>query len=338
MDSTTDVVFPPRSFTLRCGSATKHGMNRPRAYVRWSYRTPPLRALDLDFAVRTNDGVLGGYLDRVFRGYAAEAARAAGGMAATEARAPLEMAAARAAGHPPRLYSVVARADAGGEVWLDEDLLHRTPEPTELVSFLLWHVNRQVVASSSSRHLLVHAAAAEHDGVALVFPAAMESGKTTLVAGLVQRGLRYVTDEAVAVELATRRVRPFPKALSIDPGSWAVVPALRPELRPGEQRFVRGQWHVDPEVAVGPGATATDPSIPGFLVGVSYVAGGTSALAPLARSEAVGLVARNSFNFHALGRAGLEAAADLVRRCRCHRLEMADLNQACDLILSLLDR
>ena len=48
----------------------------------------------------------------------------------------------------------------------------------------------------------------------------MESGKTTLVAGLVLAGLRYLTDEAVAIRPADGGITPFPKALSVDHGSW----------------------------------------------------------------------------------------------------------------------
>ena len=62
----------------------------------------------------------------------------------------------------------------------------------------------------------------------------MESGKTTLTTGLVRAGFCYLTDEAVSFDWETGVIEPFPKPLSIDPGSWFLFPELEPPPPPGE--------------------------------------------------------------------------------------------------------
>ena len=80
--------------------------------------------------------------------------------------------------------------------------------------------------------MLVHAGAVEWDGHAALFPAPMESGKTTLVAGLVRAGARYLSDEAAAIDPETLLVHPFPKSLTIGAGSWEVLADLAPAVDP----------------------------------------------------------------------------------------------------------
>jgi hypothetical protein len=70
--------------------------------------------------------------------------------------------------------------------------------------------------------VFVHAGAVGHDGGAIVVPGESFSGKTTLVAELVQRGATYLSDEFAVID-REGFVHPFPKPLSIrTPGSGPV--------------------------------------------------------------------------------------------------------------------
>src|SRR3989337_610946 len=84
---------------------------------------------------------------------------------------------------------------------------------------LLWHINKRVV-EETSRLTLVHAGGLELDGQGIVMPAVMESGKTTTTAGLLRRGLRYLSDEIVAVDPDSLTLLAYPKALTVEPGSF----------------------------------------------------------------------------------------------------------------------
>src|SRR5262249_58546343 len=95
------------------------------------------------------------------------------------------------------------------------------------------------VVHSLTRHLIeeanalgIHAGGVALDGTAVALPAAMESGKSTLTAGLVRAGYAYLTDEAVMLDWETSAVIPFPKPISLDPGSWRLFPELAPDAPP----------------------------------------------------------------------------------------------------------
>src|SRR5205814_9867785 len=99
---------------------------------------------------------------------------------------------------------------------------HRVSRPSDVVPALFAEINASVVHASSARHVLFHSSGAASGDRCAIFPAQAGAGKTTLVAGLVGAGLSYVTDEAVALDIESGLVRPFPKPLSIKRGSWAV--------------------------------------------------------------------------------------------------------------------
>jgi hypothetical protein len=282
--------------------------------VPWVHQTPAFRALEFSFAVRSADRAVGHHLEGLFTPFVV-------------------------AGEPEHLYSIVPEAYAPGRaprLYLDGEEIFVAQQLPWVFSHLLWHINRQVIDRSSSSYLLIHASAAEHAGRALLFPAPPESGKTTLVAGLIQAGLRYLTDEAVALDPGTGLVRPFPKALSIDPGSWAALANLRPHVDERAEPFNATQWHLRPD-DIRPGAVAP-PSRPALLVSPRYVAGADTEIVSISAADAVVLLVENSFNFAAHGRAGLYLLADLVRRSACFRLTVGSLDEACRLILQLVDR
>jgi len=279
--------------------------------IPWAYTTAPCRALGFDFAVRVMDPVLGSYLDQI-------------------------LVPSSRSGPPQHLYSLVDRGPGVYRrfpLFFDDVRIGLLKDPGFALSYLLWHVNQEVVERTSDL-LLIHASAVEHEGTGLLFPAPMESGKTTLAAGLVQAGLRYVTDEAVAIDPSSLRVQPYPKALSVDPGSWEVLAALRPQVGKDLAPYLGAQWHVRPQDiragAVAPACT------PGFVIAPHYDRDATTSLQPMRRAEALSVLVENSFNLNRHGALGFQALARVVAGCRCYRLTVGDLSDACRLILGLL--
>ncbi|MDP8969905.1 MAG: hypothetical protein M3N52_05320 [Actinomycetota bacterium] len=279
--------------------------------VAWGHVTGRYRALGHDFCVRTSDPALGRYCEEIFSAFAAP-------------------------GRARSVYSVLDRGERTRKryaVYHDGERIALSRSPSHAFGTLLWHVNQSVVASTTDV-VLVHAAAAERGGAAVLLPAPMESGKTTLVAGLVRRGLRYLTDEAVAVDPVTSQVRPFPKALSIDRGSWQVLADLRPDVDPAVAAYTKLQWQV-PAEAIRPGALAP-PALPRLVVAPRYEAGSDTTLRPVSRARMLTLMAESTFNFHAAGRRNLEVLARVVRRSDCYLLTVGDLARACTLVLDAL--
>ena len=265
------------------------------------FTTGRLRALDLDFGIRTNDRRLAEHFNRSLRSFAA-------------------------AGRPARWYSVIF--DGPGEpyrVYLDGQGLFALPDADAVARYLLWHVNHQVMTGSSN-HLLIHAAGATLGHQAVVLPAAMNAGKTTLVAGLVLDGLAFLTDEIVALNLSTGTVDPYPRAMNIGEGSWEILSVLRPEGRDVEDPLPRSLWHVDP-ASIRPDGVARSAPVR-WIVEPRFEAGSATRLEPMSRSEAVRTLHRHAFNKHRFGNAGVRALVDAVRGARCARLINGDLGSA----------
>lgn len=280
--------------------------------VPWAHRSPRYRALGFEFGVRTSDPEVGAFLEELFEPF-------------------------RAPGSPARLYSFLSAPEREGDryaVYFEGEYVVTTRYASTALRHFLWDVNRRV-AGETRDHLLVHASAAEHEGRCLLFPAPMDSGKTTLVAGLVRAGLRYVTDEAAPLHLSSLTVTPYPKPLHLDTGSWSVLADLRPRVSQAVEPYLRGQWYVPP-TRIRPDALAP-PAVPRFVIAPRYAPGARTELLPLTRAEAVVLLYDQAFNAGAVGeRRALEALAAAVRRCACYRLVVSDLDRACQLVLGLL--
>jgi hypothetical protein len=279
----------------------------------WPRVTPTYRALDFDFAVRLASDDLADYVTRLLAPFATE----------------------RPARH---LYSVVddgASYKSRYALYFGGQHIIRTPFEALALAYLLWHVNHRVVVDSD-RYLLLHAAVASFNGSGILLPAAMDSGKTTLVAGLVQRGCGYLTDEAAAIDPATHTVVPYPKPLTIDRGSWDALAELRPALDDRFVPYVRDQWHVTAD-SIRPGAIG-EPCPVRLIATPRYEAGAETRLEPISRAQAVLMMAEHAFNFASHKSRGLDTLAEVVRGSECYRLTIGSLDAACDLIMGIVER
>lgn len=266
------------------------------------YRTGHFRAFDHDFAVRTDDARLAAYFDRSLRSFAS-------------------------AGAPARWYSVVSTAqpDERYRIYLDDEGLLAATDADAVARYLLWHVNYTVITGSSP-HLLIHAAGATEDGWAIALPGEMNAGKTTLVAGLVLDGLQFLTDELVALNLATGLIDPYPRPLNIGFGSWEVLAPLRPPDRDTAEPLPELVWHVEPQ-SIRPDAVA-QPAPLAWVVAPRFEKGSPTRLEPMSRPEAAVVLHRNCFNHHRFGSDGVRALVTAVSRARCARMVSGDLGEA----------
>jgi hypothetical protein len=288
-------------------------VGRPRDAFAWTYRTPPLRALGFTFAIRSSSEVVGRYLHELLSAFEEAAV-------------------------PEHVYSFVERRWSGDrfDVYRDGDVVSTNASASTALRHLLWDINRAVITSMPDR-LVLHASAVEHEGRAVLFPAPMGAGKTTLAAGLIQRGLRYLTDEAVAMDATSLEVQPYPKPLSIETGSWDVLRQLHPDVDPRLEAFLGSAWYVPP-TAIRRDVVAR-PCVPGAVIVPRYEHGARSRCVGIRRSEALIDVAENAFNITGFGaRRGMDVLARLVRSSRCYRLTMGDLDDACSIVLDVLGR
>ena len=280
--------------------------------VDWTHTTRTFKALGHRFAVRSTDQNMGQLFDDLY--------------------APCAV-----AGPPQTWYSIVQQTPGAREreLYVDSERIMVMDRPSWLVRYMAWHVNHQVIKRSSG-YVLLHAAAAAHDGVGVLLPGAPEAGKTTLVAGLIRSGFSYLTDEAAAIDPETLQIEPYPKPLTIDRGSWPVLPDLAPVGADTPRGYHEGQWHVSP-------ATLRADAISGrvsaaVIVFPRFEAGAATTLEPLGRAEALVALLDQTFRLHQDGRRNLDVLARVVKPVDCYRLTSGDLDEACELVLKVTDR
>jgi hypothetical protein len=228
----------------------------------------------------------------------------------------------------------VRRSEAGSkmfEVALDGDTVASDASLGTLVGSFVHALNRRAISSDYA--IMCHAGGVELDGVGFVFPAHMESGKTTLTAGLVRAGFDYLTDEAVSFEPTTGLIEPFPKPLSIDQGSQFLFRELTPEPAPGDDRAPDLQWQVPPD-AIRAGAVGR-PCAARFIVFPRYEADAPTELETLSRATTLMELATNTFEFRDHARRSLEVLARVVEGAQGFRLTIGDLHEACAVIADL---
>jgi hypothetical protein len=275
------------------------------------HRTPPFRVADLTWVVRSDDAQLVEEIADLYHGCRASST--------TE----------------PVLSFMIVRSTDDPEfvdVYRDAVMVRARVQRALAVAHVVWAMNSEVVAAAGA-HLLLHAAAVERSGAALVVSGAEGSGKSTLAAALVRAGLAYVTDEVVAVDATTGAIAPYAKPIVLERGSWPLFDELGPP--PRSANGDADQWLVAPH-RLAPGPVATEPSMPRVLIFPSYEPGAACEPEPVDRADAVIAVCTHSFNFRARSPGALEVVARLVRASACFRLRYRDAHIAAGVARELL--
>lgn len=186
--------------------------------------------------------------------------------------------------------------------------------------------NRAEVDRRSTSFALIHAGAVTRDGAVVLFPGEAESGKSTLVAGLVRAGWDYISDELASLDPSTGRVHPYTRPISIDVGAYSVFPELS-----GRYDEAAEQWHVDAD-DLRPGAAIDQPLRPTHIVFNRYVAGGSTELNELSGIEVVRRLLENTVRLATIGSAGFDVVIDTALSVRAAELTSGSLAEQIEAI------
>lgn len=283
----------------------------------WAHHTSRLRALSYVFAVRSDDEDLGRRAEAMLAGL-------------REPVASLHRAEPSLHWYSLRTFPA-ATTEGAVDLWRDQELLASAQRPGDALGWVVWDVNRSA-AESRGDCLLFHAGALEANGAGLLVPGPSGSGKSTLVAALARAGLGYLSDELVAVDLASGLLLPYPKPITVKAGSFGLLADLAPDTA---WRSDAPEWQVP--VGEGTALTVGRPCLPSLVVVPRYDADAKTALTMLSDTEVFFSLALNAVNLLPLGAAGMAALGALAARCTCVALTVSDLDEACDLLWSLLE-
>ncbi len=202
---------------------------------------------------------------------------------------------------------------------------------------LEWGLN-WCISANCHRHLILHAAVVERNGRALILPAPPGSGKSTLCAGLIQRGWRLLSDELAMIDPASCSLTPLPRPVSLKNASIEVIRSFAPSavISPVVFETVKGTVaHLRPPPASVRRANENAP--PGWLVLPQFVAGAPARLEPLSKAHAVAHLAENAFNFGLHGQRGFELLAAVVEASACFSFSYSSLEEAAEVFARLAD-
>lgn len=187
------------------------------------------------------------------------------------------------------------------------------------------------MALGQRRFLLLHAAAVERDGRALVLTGESGAGKSTLAALLQPRGWRLLADEFVLIDPATGLVNPFPRPISLKNAAIAAAEAAFPgghfgPLLPGTPKGdIR---HLVPDA---PSLAGMDrPARPVLLLFPRF--GLPAAERPVGAGEAFVRLTQASTNYVGLGEAGFTALVRLVTGVARAAIDYPDMDTAAAMI------
>jgi hypothetical protein len=221
------------------------------------------------------------------------------------------------------VYSLVPlRRGPGYGLWLGRRRLIEVRTTGGLLGRLIFEINGEAIRRTR-RVMLLHAGAVAWKRQGVLLPAKRESGKTTLVAGLIRAGFNYLTDEAAVIDPGDGYLHPYPKPLSVDHPSMELLSGLRERLLPelGSGSYI--QYQVPPG-DLRPRAIGR-PCRVRYVVFPQYSPEVPTRLSPITRAEALYTLTQNSFNLEYFDSGGVDVLADVVRDAECFRLTMRDL-------------
>lgn len=189
-----------------------------------------------------------------------------------------------------------------------------------------WGLN-WVFAHRMHQFLLLHAAAVERDGRAVVLPAWPGSGKSTLAASLACAGWRLLSDE-FGIVAGDGRVVPFARPAALKNESIAVIRSVAPErvgpVYPRTRKGAVAHFRVPQESLARGRESATIAAV----VFPDFAAGASLHVQPMTPAVAFLKLAHNAFNYEVIGERGFRAVAAIVRRAPCRIVRYGDLAAA----------
>jgi hypothetical protein len=235
------------------------------------------------------------------------------------------------------VYSLLAEPPANGEHWVslrrgDEEVA-RSEDESDVITHLLWRITDDTVMLAEG-YLLIHAGAVVTPaGDAVLILGEAGSGKTTLVAALVQDGFGYLSDEAGAVELGSAIVHPWARPLGFTVGARA-LPRFAPLFATTIADEAEGdKAHIKVE-RIRPGAIAA-PSRVRHVIDHAFTPGAQTRVEPLTRATAVARMGSAAPRLKVEGERGLSTLVELIRGAEAHTILSGDLDEAVEAVIGV---
>lgn len=193
---------------------------------------------------------------------------------------------------------------------------------------LEWAMN-WCISTQAHHYLTLHAAVIERNALAVILPAPPGSGKSTLCAGLVNRGWRLLSDELTLISLTDGSITPLGRPVSLKNQSLEVIKKFAPEV------VMNQVTHDTSKGSVSHMKVPTEHVLrlhervkPRWVIFPKYVPHAVAQLAPRPKADSMLELGRNSFNYTVLGLAGFELLAEVITASDCYDFQYSQLDDA----------
>ena len=205
----------------------------------------------------------------------------------------------------------------------------------EVVPFVEWGINSRIIETRTD-FLQVHSATMTRDDRGFIFAGTSGVGKSTLAAGLLTCGWRYLSDEFALIDPDTMHIHPFPKALCIKSGAFDEMKRLGVPFasRGCYVKALKGRVSYVRPRDIRPDAVAERAPIH-CVVFPKFVGSGKPRLRSIPRAQAAVLLAAHALNRHQFGERATSILCDVVRNADCFALESTAIDDTCDLLNTL---
>ncbi len=200
------------------------------------------------------------------------------------------------------------------QLWQNDTLLLEAEAVTTLFEPLMQAVLEKLIAPAND-HLVLHAGGVALAEWGVLLCGVSGSGKSTLTARLLQEGFRYLSDEALAVDLNLKVMHGFARSLV---------------LKAGSDFIWRGQQANDDVLALPNGITWVTPAFldgitiphasPQLLLFPQFQQGSALNVVPLSAGEAAFALLQNLANARNLPEQGFRLTAELARQLPAYRV------------------
>lgn len=233
-------------------------------------------------------------------------------------------------------FTVVIAHGRGVRRWVKRQAIFRfdgmepfIPLPENHAFPLLEWAMNWCISMHAHQYLLLHSAVIEREGHAVIMPAPPGSGKSTLCAGLINRGWRLLSDELALISLTDTSITPLGRPVSLKNQSIDLIRAYVPGAVFNRETHDTSKGSVTHlKVRSEHLARIRETASARWIVFPKYVAGSAACMSPRSKAQSMLELGRNSFNYMVLGREGFDALSTVVDASDCYDFRYSQLDDA----------
>lgn len=193
----------------------------------------------------------------------------------------------------------------------------RSPHREAVLKWAIWDIHASVPKRVRD-FLFLHAGAVVRNEQALLLPAGMDAGKSSLVIALLEIGFEYLSDEFGVLDPVTLRAYPLHKHIKLDPNGLQILPGL--EERLNDRQWLSGRLSDRFVRAEDLGAELAAPAFPRWVVFPTPDWDGPPRLERIGPAQAVEDMVSACFNLHLYGQRGVVMLSRIAQEGEAYRL------------------